>query len=166
MVVFPKRKKTPGRKHYYQQFYYSSGAACLRMVLSNFHIYADEDELIEDLNTTEEGGTSFASLIRCATRKYGMYCKFGEGGDIELLDHLISTGWSVIVAYTTDQPHYACYLGYNGNHVFLNDPFLGPRHAIVLPKFMRKWKIQEKNKNLKHFNSNGWYVAFQEKIPF
>lgn len=148
-------------KHFLQKSDYTSGPACMRMVLSDFGIESSEIELKKMLDANEKTGTSYESIITCGIDKYNLYCKSGEDGSLELLEYLASTGWSVIICYTLGtMPHYALYGNTNKHHVFLRDPAFTKRNSLTIHKFLKLWRVDMKS--FKKLNSFKWYAAFRE----
>lgn len=148
-------------KQYHQEKDYTCGPACLRMVLSDFGMETTEKFLENMMDTNERTGTSYDSLIKCATQKWTLYCKSGQDGTVEQLEHLTSIGWTVVVCYMLGtMPHYAIYHSNNGHHIFLRDPAFRKNHSVLPHKFLKNWKVE--GKNFEKQKSVGWYAAFKK----
>lgn len=145
-------------KHYFQEKDNTSGFTCIRMVLSNLNVAVSIGDIRNIFSLDEEIDTK--NLVEGAA-SLGLYCKWGEFGQISTLDHLTSLGWNVIVAYSLqNKPHYACYHSSNGSHVFLNDPSFKAKYGILANKFIKNWKIDQKK--YEKFKSIGWFAAFKK----
>ncbi len=161
-------------KYFKQETDYTCGPACVRMMLSKFGIESFEMELEALLETMPNSGTHYEKF-NVLTEKYGLQKQEGEGNTIEMLNHLqklTDDGWVCILAYSLDVPHYSIFSGYNGNHVFLRDPYRGEKVAEYARKFIKQWKVipKEFEKLSKIMNLNfdgikptrGWWVAFKK----
>lgn len=160
-------------KYFKQETAYTCGCACFRMVLSEFDLpVPSEEEMISILGTIPESGTHYDSLVKVA-EKYGLKCQYGEFGIIEHLDTLITDGWSIIIAYSVDVPHFSIYSGSNGNHLFLKDPYFGERVPHLISKFVRShwlvdislYKVAIAEMDLKldsSLNTTRWWVAYKK----
>lgn len=160
-------------EYFKQKTGYSCGAACFRMVLSGLGLSdVEEDKLVELMGTVPESGTHYDDMVR-VSEKFGLLCTHGENGTIEQIDQLTKDGWVVVLAYSVDVPHYAVYMGNNGNHLFLNDPFFGEDLSYLISKFKNKWLIDvslykvaiaEMDLKLdKSLNTYHWFVAYKKK---
>jgi predicted double-glycine peptidase len=131
---------------YKQKTYYTCGCATIQMVLGYFKMpVPTEEEMVSILNTKPEEGTSYDNLISGA-KNFGLHCLYGENGDFDKLNEYIEDGWLPIIAYSLDAPHFSVYLGHNGNHIKLADPFSGQIQHYLLKKFIRnQWKVNEKD---------------------
>jgi len=162
-------------KYYKQEKNYTCGVACLRMVLSAQGLPdIDEDTLEEMIECVPESGTHYKSMVSFAD-KFDLDCISHEGGTVEEIDELTKQGWSVVVAYSVDVPHFALYEKCNDNHLFLCDPFFGEHVAHLKKKFARvlwqidvsryKFAIAEMDLKLdKSLDTKCWYVAYKQKI--
>jgi predicted double-glycine peptidase len=133
-------------KIYKQKTHYTCGCATLQMVLEYFNMSVpSEEEKISLLGTKPEEGTAYESLVNGA-KSLGLQCQFGENGDFDKLNEYIEDGWLPIIAYSLDAPHYSVFLGHNGNHIRLADPFSGQNQHYLIKKFIRnQWKVDEKD---------------------
>lgn len=145
--------------YFHQEKFYTCGPACLRMILADFNINTSEEDLEQILGTNNTIGTTPENLIAGAAH-YNLQVKSGESATFEHLDTLIQEGWLIIVAYALDVPHYSIYDGNNGNHVFLRDPFFGPKNAILKRKFDKAWKVD--HKGFETYHCQKWYVAYKK----
>ncbi len=161
-------------KYYKQEKNYTCGVACLRMVFSAQGLLdIDEDTLEEMVGCLPESGTHYDSMVSIA-EKVGLDCIHKEGGTIKEIDELTKQGWSVVVAYSVDVPHFAVYESCNDNHLFLCDPFFGEHQAHLKSKFERaiwgidvskyRYAIAEMDLKLdKSLDTKCWYVAYKQK---
>lgn len=159
-------------KYFKQEKGYTCGCACFRMVLSHLNIVVpSEEELEEQMGCIPESGTHYNNMIDIA-KKYGLQCQYGQHGSLDYLDSLIENGWSIVVAFSCDVPHYAVYSGNNGNHVFLSDPTFGEKTAHLIRKFVNshwlidvslyKVAIAEMDLELDPtLNTDKWWIAYK-----
>jgi predicted double-glycine peptidase len=149
--------------YFAQETNYTCGNACFRMVLNHLGLEdVPEETLIMQMKTTEHSGTHYDFLIDIAD-KYNLDCISKENSSLEEIDNLTKNGWCVIIGYTLDIPHAAVYLGNNGNHLFLNDPFLGEEQSHLIAKFVRaKWYFDTELYNEKDIKYK-WFVAYNNK---
>jgi predicted double-glycine peptidase len=160
-------------KIYKQKTNYTCGCATLQMVLDYFNMpVPSEEEMVCILDSKQEEGTSYDSLIDGA-KILGLQCQFGENGDFDKLNEYIADGWLPIIVYSLDVPHFSVYLGHNGNHIRLADPFTGENQHYLLKKFVRnQWKVDEKDfkKIIQEYglsfsyniNSTRWWAIFKK----
>lgn len=161
-------------KYFKQEQYYTCGVACFRMVMSAQGLPdIDEMTLEEIMGTSYKSGTHYDLMVKAA-EKFDLDCISSEGGTIELIDLLTQQGWTVVLAYSVDVPHYAVYLGKHDGQIFLGDPTFGERYAIPQGKFERaywqidvsKYKVAIAELDLdldKGSDSKQWYIAYKKK---
>jgi len=158
--------------YFKQHTYYNCGPACIRMVLGGLGLdVPTEEELSTIMSTSDEYGTSYDNLKEIADR-FNLKYKCGEDGTLENLDELIKDGWIPIVAYSLDVPHYSIYIGNNGSHVSLHDPFRGPNSGLQKGKFERKWLVDKSlyTRYMREFDANfpdwietnAWWIAYKK----
>lgn len=160
-------------KYFKQVKGYTCGCACFRMAMNEFNLPdISEEELEYLMKSLPESGTHYDSMVNIA-KNYGLQCQSGQNGTLEYLDSLLSDGWVVVLAYSVDVPHYAIYLGNNGNHLFLKDPYFGEKQPHLISKFVRsqwlvdvslyKVAIAEMYLELPpSLNTNKWWVAYKK----
>lgn len=160
-------------KYFKQEKGYTCGCACFRMAISEFGILDVGEEKLEELmKSLPESGTHYDSMVDVA-KEFGLQCKHGQNGTIEELDELVNNGWVVVIAYSVDVPHFSVYMGSNGNHLFLKDPFFGERIPHLISKFVRsqwlvdvslyKVAIAEMYLDLPPtLNTTRWWVAYKK----
>lgn len=160
-------------EYYEQETGYTCGNACFRMVLSDQGLPdMTEEQLVEIMETKPESGTHYNDMVKVA-EKFGLQCVYGEHGTLKQIDDLTKEGWTVILAYSVDVPHFAVYVENNGNHLFLNDPTFGMDMSYLISKFDRKWlvdvsmyrkAIAEMDLKLDpSLNTDHWFVAYKKK---
>lgn len=158
-------------KYFKQSQSHTCGVACFRMVLSDQGLPdMDEDTLSELMGTTYESGTHYDSMVKSAD-VFGLKCLYGEG-TLSKLDELTKDGWTVVVAYSVDVPHYSLYMKQDSGQVFLCDPFFGEKVCYPVGKFMKKWKVDVSMYKLavaemglildKSLDTYHWYVAYKK----
>lgn len=166
-------------EYFKQETDYTCGPACVRMMLSNFGIESFESELEYFLETKPNCGTHYDQFDKVVD-KYNLQKQQGEasysGGatleQLKQLQKLTEDGWICILAYSLDVPHYSIFTEFNGNHVFLMDPFRGQRVSEQARKFLKHWKVvpKEFEKLAKQMNLDftgiratyGWWIAFKK----
>lgn len=170
--------------YYSQEKNYTCGCACFRMVLSEFlgkskipyEIVPDELYLEKEMNTSMENtGTHYKDMMRIG-RNYGLHVKEGVDGNLDDLDKLREEGWVVVLGISLDVPHFVIYLGNNGNHIFMDDPFRGANSNFQVNKFLRNhWDINHKKYKILEtdypdlvfdpkMNRKGYWIAYRNKI--
>ena len=159
--------------YYKQETGYTCGPACCRMILAKFGIEETEQVLVRVLEAKYNEGTGYDAMFKFAD-KYNLNVLQGQDDkDLDKLQQLVNDGWGVIIAYSLDVPHYSIFIGHNGNHLFLMDPFRGERVAEHIKKFKHRWKVHPKDFWLVcqefglEFNdemkSDGWWIAFKKR---
>lgn len=161
-------------KYYKQETGYTCGPACCRMALSKFGIDVTEQELVKVLGTQMNEGTDYTGMFKFA-EKYNLDVIQGQNDpNIKKLQQYVDDGWVIIIAYSLDVPHYSVFLGHNGNHLFLNDPWRGERVAEQIKKFKFRWKVHPDDFKLvclefgltfdENKKSDHWWIGFRPKI--
>lgn len=161
-------------KYFKQLKEYTCGVACFRMVLSAQGLPDVEDDTLEVLmDTTYESGTHYDAMVAAAD-KFGMDCLSGQNATLESVDKLTQEGWTVVLAYSVDVPHYALYTKHTDSHVILCDPHFGEKIAFEKAKFERHtWAVEVSRYQAaiadlrleldKSLDTKCWFVAYMKK---
>lgn len=123
------------------------GPASLEMVFSFFGRDLSESKLKKLAKTTKDNGTSHFGIIQ-AVRKSNFYCYVHKNSDLHQIKSFISQGFPVIIRYiepSENEDHYSIVVGFNKNHLFLNDPWNGKRYKISNHKFISRWRDDDYN---------------------
>jgi predicted double-glycine peptidase len=160
-------------QYFKQEKDYTCGVACFRMVMSAQGLPdVDEDTLETIMGTTWDSGTSYDKMV-AAGKKFGLSCVHGQGVTLDFVDKLSKSGWTVVLAYSLDVPHYSVYTKLDSGQVFLCDPHLGEKVTFPIHKFERalwavelsRYKCAIADFDLKFDlgdESKCWYVAYKK----
>lgn len=86
-------------------------------------------------------GTTRRNLIR-AFRAAGLHVHAHPDSSIAEVRRFVERGVPVVVNYRepdNDEGHYAVVIGVTMRHIVLRDPYHGPRLALPLSEFRRRW---------------------------
>lgn len=160
-------------QYFKQEKDYTCGCACFRMVLSAQGLPdVDEQTLEETMGTTWESGTSYDKMV-AAGDKFSLTTLHGQRVTLDFVDQLAKGGWTVVLAYSLDVPHYSLFTKLDSGQVFLCDPHLGEKVTFPTHKFERvlwsielsKYKSAIADLDLKFDSSDEskcWYVAYKK----
>ena len=120
---------------------YYCGPAVLQMVFEFLGIKKSQEELANELGTTEKYGTSNKAMIE-ATSAEGFNVIDKEGATIDEVKDFIKQNLPVIVDFiepTDNLEHFAIVTGFENRDVVLNDPYNGQDFKISEEDFLNRW---------------------------
>lgn len=131
---------------------YSCGAAALQAVLAYYGTEVREDQLMRQLASDPDKGTSPEALLRVA-RNYGLQADLRQPMQIVELQHWVEQGVPIIVCAQAwreeagrawpddwDDGHYLVVIGVDADNVYFEDPsLLGSRGRIARTEFVQRW---------------------------
>ena len=130
---------------------YSCGAAALQAVLAYYGKEVREDQLMRQLGSDPEQGSSPGAIVRVA-RSYGLLADLRQSMQIEDLQQLVRDGFPTIVCAQAwressqpwsedwDDGHYLVVIGVDKERVYFEDPsLLGSRGQILRAEFLSRW---------------------------
>ncbi|MFA6364105.1 C39 family peptidase [Methanoregula sp.] len=137
---------------------YSCGAACLLAIFNYWGIDMREGVLMQELNTTEEAGTSPDAIVRVA-RAHGLQAALRTNLTLADLERSLANRTPVIIdcqAWSDTSPanisweddwedgHYMIVIGLDAENVYFEDPSqLGTRGVIPRQEFISRWHDYE-----------------------
>lgn len=129
---------------YKQEKEYSCAVCCLRMMLEFYGREYEEEELEKLCKTTEKG--TIAKNVVDAAKRSGFLALLCEG-DLEFIQVCVSSGMPVIVYLRTkslpwwdyDAIHAVVVTGIDGDHIYLNEPWLGSQVRCEVGDFVAAW---------------------------
>lgn len=143
-------------KYHRQETKDTCGPACMRMALGMLGIKKSEKSLAKLLKTDNIHGTLNRNFPPVA-KKYKLRCKSAGGASLKDIRNLMEQGYVVIVCYFIRREreyHYAVMRKIGARHIYLHDPWFGPRHGYTTGHFMKIWKG---NRSLKE--ADRWFFA-------
>lgn len=128
---------------------YSCGAAALQMVFGFHHKVVSEKELIKELRSAKDVGTSHSALITRAKQE-GFFVYTNNQSSLEEIAFFIKQELPVIVHFiepSGNEGHYAVVININNDHITLNDPWNGEGFIMTRQAFEERWESSDhKNK--------------------
>lgn len=124
-----------------QRFDFTCGPAAVRMVLGYFGITVGPLRAWWYTRVRRTTGTSRRNLMR-AFRAAGLHVHAHHSSSVAELRSFVERGVPVVVNYRepdNDEGHYAVVIGVSKKHILLRDPYHGPRFALEIPIFRRRW---------------------------
>lgn len=161
-------------KYFKQEKDYTCGPACFRMVMSEHGLPDIEEEKLEEImGTSDESGTYYDLMVE-AGHKFDLSVIHGQKVTIDFIDKLAKSGWTVIVAYSLDAPHYSIYSKHDKDKIYLIDPIMGEDRSFPYKDFedyiwaveISRYKVAIAELGLKldsSMDTKCWYVAYKKK---
>lgn len=146
-------------KYYKQETNCTCAVACARMMMSHFGFEVpDEAELALKLGTNVRNGTHPNALVALGC-ECGLEVSTGYNGSLSELKTRLDAGEFVLLFISVDVPHCVALTGYNGNHVFFNDPFFGENLSKQASKFVSD------RQNYPQYRWRVWQSDFDGHLP-
>jgi ABC-type bacteriocin/lantibiotic exporter with double-glycine peptidase domain len=112
------------------------------MVFAYYGIHESETALARELETDKENGTPHRALIDAVGRR-GLFSYVNNDAPYDEILFLLTQEKPVIVHYremSNDDGHYSVVVGWEGERIFLNDPWNGERMPLSRSDFEERWK--------------------------
>lgn len=128
-------------KYYKQEKVYSCGAACARMMLSEFGIFYTEEQLINMLEVNQFSGMGTKNWD--ILKEY-VSLELINNSSVEQLRDFLSKGAKITVAITRykDCPHYVVIESLD-SELTIKDPFYGDNIKMSIEDFEKIWYTEE-----------------------
>lgn len=129
-------------KYYKQKEEHTCGAASFRMILEEIGIKKSEEEIIKLLKTNEKEGTRNQAFLNAAN-KLKLNFITGKNISFKKLKELIKKGYRILTCYflvEEDSGHYAVIRKIDNKHIYLLDPWFGPKTKYSLRHFRNVWR--------------------------
>lgn len=136
-----------------QETEYTCGVACVQSILGCYGFDYRQDELAIILESKPKLGTNYQKII-LFVEMIGFQASFIENMNIDCLKAFIDDGitpmlqiqaWGengVDYAWDWKDSHYVIACGYNGNQIFLMDPWtLGNYTYLTAEELLKRWHI-------------------------
>lgn len=136
-----------------QSFDFDCGLKALQMVLAYYGVEKREDNLLSELGTQPDLGTSVNSMIEFAEQQ-GFEVRAGPNWTLEDVKEQIDSGNPVIVLVQAwaerpmtisewrrnfDDGHYVVVVGYDGDSLYFEDPASFHRTWLKASEFQARW---------------------------
>ncbi len=134
---------------------YTCGVAALQSILYYYGQEFQEDDLVEKLGSTPEGGTKYPRLVEF-TQSLNFRVEVRTGMTLDELKRLMDEKKPVILliqawpdstvdyAQDWDDGHYVIIIGYDQQNVYFMDPFtLGHYTFMPVREFLDRWHDQD-----------------------
>jgi len=137
-----------------QSHNYDCGAAALRSVCEHFKVGPEKEaDFIKACKTSKKNGTRPSDIIRCA-EQFGLNTRAKSGMTFQEMRSFLDMQRPIICciqAYGTEKGykdlesgHYVVAIGYDGNHIYFEDPSMkGSRGMLPYKEFAKRWHDKE-----------------------
>jgi predicted double-glycine peptidase len=140
--------------YFKQDTNYSCGAASVQMILRFFGIIKSEEDLIKELKTEKEDGTSHEEIIKII-RQNNLFCYVNDNSNFDEIKMYLNKNLPVLVNYIEtddDEGHYAVVVGINEEKIILNDPWHGEDFELNISKFENRWQNSKRHERYSVYN--------------
>lgn len=123
-----------------QRLEFTCGPASVRMVLAYYGIKVGPLRAWWYTHVSH-AGTTRRNLVR-AIRIAGLHVHAHHNATVAEVRSFVQRGVPVVVNYRephNNEGHFAVVVGVSDEHVLLRDPYHGPRFALSLDSFRRRW---------------------------
>ncbi len=136
----------------------------MQMVFLYYHKRVSEADLMRELRTNEEVGTTPSWMIRIA-RKYGFFSYVNNDSSIEEIRYFLRIGKPVIVYFvepSEEDDHFAVVSGFGRRNIIFNDSWNGKGFSMNLRTFDKRWHGEKKY----HKSLRRWMLVLSlDEIP-
>ena len=156
-------------KYFEQEKKWTCGPACARMMLADMGIEATEQDLVEVLEASFEGGGTRTDKWINLSDVYGVEVKTGSVESLEELESLRKDGWELTLNVFDGLPHYIRYRGVTDHKVLYWNPYFFKDSDMKKKAFMERWYVDTDNYfelgviNCERLVMDKWYVGIRKK---